>query len=176
MQILYAFGDRIPFCRIPVVFGYPVMGVYCQVYFPQRLSNEFVLSTHPVRSHMCSSLLRLVPEKLQARLGRAKREIQAITEEFSFAWRDHRGLRNFACSSPWAQASVCRCIVSQHPCLCRSFPLPHTTVCPRGFCRARTRPRAHSWPSRDINYTVQRVGVYLRCLRQVAGKDWSKAL
>lgn len=125
---------------------------------------------------MCSSLLRLAPEKLQAHLGRVKREIQAITEEFIFAGRDHHGLRNFAFSSPWTKASVCHCNVSQHPCLCRSFPLPHTTVCPRGFCRAHTRPRAHSRPSRDINYTVQRVGVYLRCLRQVAGKDWSKAL
>lgn len=53
--------------------GSPDMGVYRQLYFPQRLSNEFVLSTHPAWSQMCSRLLRLALEKLAGSLEKTSR-------------------------------------------------------------------------------------------------------
>lgn len=53
--------------------GSPDMGVYRQLYFPQRLSNEFVLSTHPAWSQMCSRLLRLALGKLARSLERTFR-------------------------------------------------------------------------------------------------------
>jgi len=56
-----------------------------------------------------------------------------------------------------------------------SLPLPHATVHPRGCSHARPRAHACSRPSQDVAYAAQRMGVYLRCLRQVAGKDWLRA-
>lgn len=145
--------------------GSPDMGVDCQLYLPQRLSNEFVLSTHPVRSQMCSRLLRLALEKIAGSLEKTSRP--------------------FLRKRQWAPAQQCLpppgehtpvssniACLSEQPCLCH--PPPHTAVCPRGFCHARSWPCTRSRPGWDVSDTVQRVGVYLRCLWQVAGKDWPR--
>lgn len=67
--------------------------------------------------------------------------------------------------------SLCRCFCLSP--LFLSFPLgSHTTVHSRGGSHARPWARARSRPGQDTAYAAQRMGVYLRCLRQVAGKDW----
>lgn len=58
--------------------GFPDKGVYRQLYFPQRLSNEFVLSTHPAWSQMCSRLLRLALEKLAGSLEKTSRRFLKV--------------------------------------------------------------------------------------------------
>lgn len=86
--------------------GSPDMGVYRQLYFPQRLSNEFVLSTHPAWSQMCCSLLRLALEKLAGSLKKTCRQM--------FLGSDCEFQQNSVASEPlraslppqWTKASV----------------------------------------------------------------------
>lgn len=166
-------GARAAHCRSPGAHSAPLTWVCIGGYISPRGYQTSLSCLLTQSGHKCAAAcLDLRRRKLAGSLeGKNKGDLPGpFKREGVCEPREHRA--SFAFSPPPREQRP----VSEQHCMSLSNPVsvihpphlpPHTfhiAVRPRGFCHARARPRAHSRPGRDVNYTVQRVGVYLRCL------------
>lgn len=127
-----------------VVFKSPcVVGVYCQAstVFAQRLSNQFILSTLPLLSHMHCCLLRLELEKLKSYLNLGESE-----ESQRYDLLDKLGVRMCSKLLFHPHAGVFRSMWSLGQCVWLLVSQPLVSVIP-------PPPSHHSMPPRMLSCT-----------------------